>query len=83
MIGLTLTIGGIDPWKELSVIQGGGEGDEDKVVFIEDTAHCADMMSKRVTDRSSLRTARAVTFIYCHYAIIIIQIKYTDTYGAY
>lgn len=82
IISLILIIGGIDPWKELSVIQDRGEEDEEQVVFIEDTAHCADMMSKRVTDRSSLKTARAVKFIYCHYNMIIIQIKYTDTYGA-
>ncbi|CAG06424.1 unnamed protein product, partial [Tetraodon nigroviridis] len=50
--------GGIDPWKELSVIQDRGEGDEDQVIFIEDTAHCADMMSRRLTDRRSLKTAR-------------------------
>lgn len=82
MISLILITGGIDPWKELSVIQDRGEEDEEQVVFIEDTAHCADMMSKRVTDRSSLKTARAVRFIYCHYNIKIIQIRYTDTYGA-
>lgn len=75
IIGLLLIIGGIDPWKELSVIQNRGEGDEDQVVFIKDTAHCADMMSKRVTDRSSLKTAKAVKCIYCHYNIIIMQIK--------
>ncbi|TWW76722.1 Thymus-specific serine protease [Takifugu flavidus] len=48
--------GGIDPWKELSVTQ---DRSGDQVVFIEDTAHCADMRSQRVTDRSSLQTARA------------------------
>lgn len=81
IIGLMLITGGIDPWKELSVIQDCGEGDEDQVVFIEDTAHCADMMSNRPTDRSSLKTARAVPFICCHYNIIIIQIKHIDSYG--
>lgn len=52
-----LITGGIDPWKELSVTQ---DRSGDRVVFIEDTAHCADMRSQRVTDRSSLQTARAV-----------------------
>lgn len=83
MIGLILIIGGIDPWKELSVIQDRGEGDEDQVVFIKDTAHCADMMNQKLSDRSSLKTARAVRFIYSHYNIMFIQIKYTDTYGAH
>lgn len=83
MIGSILIIGGIDPWKELSVIQDRGQGDEDQVIFIEDTAHCADMMSRRVTDRSSLKTARAVKLIYCHCNILILQIKYTDTCGAF
>lgn len=63
MIGSILITGGIDPWKELSVIQDGGQGDGDQVIFIQDTAHCADMMSRRVTDRSSLKTARAVKSI--------------------
>lgn len=63
MIGSILITGGIDPWKELSVIQDGGQGDEDQVIFIQDTAHCADMMSRRVIDRSSLKTARAVKSI--------------------
>ena len=51
--------GGIDPWKELSVVQNRTrEGEE--AVFIEDAAHCADMMSKRFTDRDSLKRAREV-----------------------
>ncbi|KAM6933246.1 thymus-specific serine protease [Xenentodon cancila] len=51
--------GGIDPWKELSVVQDRGDkGDEAQTVFIKDTAHCADMSSGRVTDRQSLRKAR-------------------------
>ncbi|XP_030298317.1 thymus-specific serine protease [Sparus aurata] len=51
--------GGIDPWKELSVMQGRTEeGEEAETIFIEDTAHCADMTSKRVTDRCSLRKAK-------------------------
>uniref|UniRef100_A0A3Q0R0L1 Serine protease 16 n=1 Tax=Amphilophus citrinellus TaxID=61819 RepID=A0A3Q0R0L1_AMPCI len=53
--------GGIDPWKELSVVQHRTEeGEEAQTVFIKDTAHCADMSSRRVTDRSSLRKARQV-----------------------
>lgn len=72
IVHLTL-IGGIDPWKELSVIRDRGEGDEDQVVFIEDAAHCADMMSKRLQDRRSLKRARLVTFVYCHYNNIIIE----------
>lgn len=51
--------GGIDPWKELSVVQG-RNGEEAQIVLIEDTAHCADMMSKRATDRESLKRARQV-----------------------
>ncbi|KAF6736108.1 Thymus-specific serine protease [Oryzias melastigma] len=47
--------GGIDPWKELSVVQGGGEVQS---VFIDDTAHCADMSSRRFAKRDSLRKAR-------------------------
>uniref|UniRef100_A0A8C7YKA8 Thymus-specific serine protease n=1 Tax=Oryzias sinensis TaxID=183150 RepID=A0A8C7YKA8_9TELE len=47
--------GGIDPWKELSVVQG---GEEVQSVFIEDAAHCADMSSRRVAKRDSLRRAR-------------------------
>lgn len=51
--------GGIDPWKELSVVQDRTEkGQEAQTVFIEDTAHCADMMSRRATDRRSLNKAR-------------------------
>ncbi|CAI5694520.1 thymus-specific serine protease [Oreochromis niloticus] len=51
--------GGIDPWKTLSVVQDGTEeGEEAQTVFIKDTAHCADMSSRRVTDRSSLTKAR-------------------------
>uniref|UniRef100_UPI001ED81C5E thymus-specific serine protease n=1 Tax=Scatophagus argus TaxID=75038 RepID=UPI001ED81C5E len=51
--------GGLDPWKELSVVQDRAEeGEETQTIFIEDTAHCADMMSKRVTDRRSLKKAR-------------------------
>ncbi|XP_041851216.1 thymus-specific serine protease isoform X2 [Melanotaenia boesemani] len=51
--------GGIDPWKELSVIQSRTEeGDEAETVFIADTAHCADMSSGRVADRRSLKKAR-------------------------
>ncbi|XP_070685910.1 thymus-specific serine protease [Pempheris klunzingeri] len=50
--------GGLDPWKELSVVQDRTEdGEEAQSVFIKDTAHCADMMS-RVTDRCSLKKAR-------------------------
>lgn len=53
--------GGIDPWKELSVVQDRTEeGEEAQTVFIKDTAHCADMMSRRVTDRCSLKKAREV-----------------------
>ncbi|KAM8902571.1 thymus-specific serine protease isoform 3-T3 [Spinachia spinachia] len=51
--------GGVDPWKELSVVRRRAEGGrEAQTVFIEDTAHCADMMSQRATDRRSLRAAR-------------------------
>ncbi|CAK6974988.1 LOW QUALITY PROTEIN: thymus-specific serine protease [Scomber scombrus] len=51
--------GGIDPWQELSVIQDRtDEGEGDQTVFIRDTAHCADMSSKRVTDRCSLKKAK-------------------------
>ncbi|XP_013870451.1 thymus-specific serine protease [Austrofundulus limnaeus] len=51
--------GGVDPWKELSVVQDRSEeGDEVQTVFIADTAHCADMSNPRLTDRLSLRRAR-------------------------
>ncbi|XP_058490737.1 thymus-specific serine protease [Solea solea] len=51
--------GGGDPWRALSVVHGRSEGEEeDQSIFIEDTAHCADMMSPRVTDRGSLKRAR-------------------------
>ncbi|KAK9520507.1 hypothetical protein VZT92_020389 [Zoarces viviparus] len=51
--------GGVDPWKELSVVQDRAEeGEEAQTIFIKDTAHCADMMSRRVTDRRSLQEAR-------------------------
>ncbi|XP_038549780.1 thymus-specific serine protease [Micropterus salmoides] len=51
--------GGIDPWKELSVVQDRSEeGEEAHAIFIKDTAHCADMMSRRATDRCSLKSAR-------------------------
>ncbi|XP_078100448.1 thymus-specific serine protease [Sander vitreus] len=51
--------GGVDPWKELSVVQDRTEDGEDaQTIFIRDTAHCADMMSRRVTDRCSLKKAR-------------------------
>ena len=53
--------GGIDPWKELSVVQDRTEeGEEAQTIFIEDTAHCADMTSRRVKDRCSLKRARDV-----------------------
>uniref|UniRef100_A0A3B5L4H9 Serine protease 16 n=1 Tax=Xiphophorus couchianus TaxID=32473 RepID=A0A3B5L4H9_9TELE len=48
--------GGVDPWKELSVVQDSSEGSQ--TVFIKDTAHCADMSKERLTDRHSLREAR-------------------------
>lgn len=51
--------GGIDPWKELSVIQG-RNGEEAQIFLVEDTAHCADMMSKRAADRDSLKRAKQV-----------------------
>ncbi|XP_071327989.1 thymus-specific serine protease [Trachinotus anak] len=51
--------GGIDPWQELSVVHDRPEDEEEaQTVFIEDTAHCADMMNRRVTDRCSLKKAR-------------------------
>uniref|UniRef100_A0A665VQA6 Serine protease 16 n=1 Tax=Echeneis naucrates TaxID=173247 RepID=A0A665VQA6_ECHNA len=52
--------GGIDPWQELSVVSDKtlAEDGEAGTIFIEDTAHCADMMSRRVTDRCSLKKAR-------------------------
>ncbi|XP_069003375.1 thymus-specific serine protease [Embiotoca jacksoni] len=51
--------GGIDPWKELSVVQNRTEeGEEAQTVFIKDTAHCADMSRRRTADRCSLRKAR-------------------------
>uniref|UniRef100_A0A665VNX5 Thymus-specific serine protease n=1 Tax=Echeneis naucrates TaxID=173247 RepID=A0A665VNX5_ECHNA len=54
--------GGIDPWQELSVVSDKtlAEDGEAGTIFIEDTAHCADMMSRRVTDRCSLKKARKI-----------------------
>ncbi|XP_034024645.1 thymus-specific serine protease-like [Thalassophryne amazonica] len=49
--------GGIDPWQALSVVHSRTE-EEEQIVFIEDTAHCADMMSRRASDRNSLKKAR-------------------------
>ncbi|KAK5868274.1 hypothetical protein PBY51_009304, partial [Eleginops maclovinus] len=51
--------GGVDPWKELSVVGNRTDGGEEaERVFIKDSAHCADMMRGRATDRRSLKTAR-------------------------
>uniref|UniRef100_A0A3Q2PHR6 Thymus-specific serine protease n=1 Tax=Fundulus heteroclitus TaxID=8078 RepID=A0A3Q2PHR6_FUNHE len=50
--------GGVDPWKELSVVQDSGE--EARTVFIKETAHCADMSGERAMERRSLRKARQV-----------------------
>ncbi|XP_029963538.1 thymus-specific serine protease [Salarias fasciatus] len=47
--------GGVDPWKELSVL---GDREEAETVFIEDSAHCADMLSRRDAERLSIRKAR-------------------------
>lgn len=60
-ISITVATGGIDPWQELSVIQDRTEeGEEDQTVFIRDTAHCADMSSRRITDHYSLKKAKQV-----------------------
>ncbi|CAN9511115.1 unnamed protein product [Ophioblennius macclurei] len=51
--------GGIDPWKELSVLRDRAEGrGQAETVFIEDSAHCADMFSRGDTERFSIRKAR-------------------------
>ncbi|KAM7399701.1 hypothetical protein PAMP_018949 [Pampus punctatissimus] len=51
--------GGIDPWQELSVVQDRNvEEEEAQTIFIKDTAHCADMTSRRITDRCSLKKAK-------------------------
>ncbi|KAM7413585.1 hypothetical protein PAMA_020797 [Pampus argenteus] len=51
--------GGIDPWQELSVVQDRNvEEDEAQTIFIKDTAHCADMTSRKITDRFSLKKAK-------------------------
>lgn len=44
------------------MVQG---GQEVQSVFIEDTAHCADMSSRRVVKRDSLRRARQVSAPVC------------------
>ncbi|KAK7882784.1 hypothetical protein WMY93_028958 [Mugilogobius chulae] len=49
--------GGVDPWQALSVVQDGTE-ERGETVFIQDTAHCADMLNSRPTDRRSLTEAR-------------------------
>ena len=59
-------LGGIDPWQELSVVKNGTkEGEKDQAIFIDDTAHCADMMMSAVADRSSLKKARQVGVLNC------------------
>ncbi|XP_042343077.1 thymus-specific serine protease [Plectropomus leopardus] len=51
--------GGVDPWRELSVVQEWTEeGEEAQTIFIKDAAHCADMLSGRVTDCRLLKKAR-------------------------
>lgn len=59
--------GGVDPWHSLSVVQDRTQ-DREKAhtVFIKDTAHCADMLTPRATDRSSLREARQVQYVHPH-----------------
>ncbi|KAM4628161.1 thymus-specific serine protease [Polymixia lowei] len=51
--------GGIDPWHGLSVVHNKTEDwDKDQAIFIEDTAHCADMGVNKATDRHTLKEAR-------------------------
>uniref|UniRef100_A0A672GTN3 Serine protease 16 n=1 Tax=Salarias fasciatus TaxID=181472 RepID=A0A672GTN3_SALFA len=57
--------GGVDPWKELSVL---GDREEAETVFIEDSAHCADMLSRRDAERLSIRKARQVPLQWPHKA---------------
>lgn len=51
--------GSIDPWHFLSVLKS-DESLDDIAVFINGTAHCADMASDRSTDPQSLKDARLV-----------------------
>ncbi|KAJ8369091.1 hypothetical protein SKAU_G00091190 [Synaphobranchus kaupii] len=51
--------GDIDPWHELSVLRNGtARADRDRAIFIDGTAHCADMSSDKPEDPSTLKEAR-------------------------
>lgn len=59
---LRVTTGEIDPWRELSVVEGCTvDGEKVHAVLIKDVAHCADMLSDQVNDRASLKSGRKVT----------------------
>ncbi|XP_051534522.1 thymus-specific serine protease [Myxocyprinus asiaticus] len=50
--------GNIDPWAELSVVWNDTVVDNERVILIDGTAHCADMNSDKAWDRPALRHAR-------------------------
>lgn len=54
-VNLHTHTGSIDPWHWLSVLSAEGE---DKAVFIDGTAHCANMMPARSNDPENLVKAR-------------------------
>lgn len=56
-----LSTGDLDPWSKLSVVGNCTvDGEKASTILIRDAAHCADMMSKRLHDRVSLRLAQKV-----------------------
>lgn len=59
-------LGSIDPWHFLSVLKSDVSLSE-IAVFINGTAHCADMASDKSTDPQSLKDARLVSTLSFYY----------------
>lgn len=55
---VVLTNGNVDPWHALGIISGNPPGSESAIIFIEGTAHCADMYPPRASDVIGLIEAR-------------------------
>lgn len=71
-------LGSIDPWHFLSVLKSDVSLNE-TAVFINGTAHCADMASDRSTDPQSLKDARLVSpFLNCLFIIFILYVYFAD-----
>lgn len=69
-------LGSIDPWHFLSVLKSDVSLNE-TAVFINGTAHCADMASDRSTDPQSLKDARLVSpFLNCLFIIFILYVYF-------